>query len=72
MDQNDFYEDTKWCDGCGTYVRYLMSMEHSYCVECGGKVRLFNEEDWKAFNEGLRAGKAVLRDRRGDRGMESA
>lgn len=55
--QNDFYNDLKWCESCGDYERYLMSMEHSYCVECGSKVRLFNEEDWQAFNDKIKASK---------------
>jgi hypothetical protein len=57
MERNDFYNDLKWCDDCEGYVRYLKSMEHSYCIDCGCKVRLFNESDWAAFNEKMRAGK---------------
>lgn len=55
--KTDFYNDLKWCDDCGDYVRYLKSLDHSYCVECGGTVRLFNEGDWEAFNETMRAAK---------------
>lgn len=55
--KSDFYNDLKWCDDCGDYVRYLKSLDHSYCVECGGTVRLFNEGDWEAFNETMRASK---------------
>jgi hypothetical protein len=57
MERNDFYNDLKWCDCCDGYVRYLKSMEHSYCIDCGSKVRLFSENDWQAFNEKMRAGK---------------
>jgi hypothetical protein len=53
MDNLDFYNDLKFCDHCDQYVRYLMSMEHSYCVACGQKVRLFSEQDWEAFNESM-------------------
>ena len=55
--QSDFYSDLKYCDCCGDYQRYLMSMEHSYCVECGSKVRLFSSEDWENFNEKMKASK---------------
>ncbi len=51
---NDFYSDLKWCDSCSDYRRYLMSMEHSYCVECGGKVRLFSSDDWDSFHTELK------------------
>ena len=55
MDHFDFYNDTKFCPTCDRYVRYLMSIEHSYCADCGDRVRLFSEKDWKAFHEGLNA-----------------
>jgi hypothetical protein len=32
-----------------------MSIEHSYCVQCGGEVRLFSKEDWENFHENLTA-----------------
>jgi predicted transcriptional regulator len=51
---SDFYSDLKWCDACQDYRRYLMSMEHSYCVDCGCKVRLFNNQDWAQFNETIK------------------
>lgn len=70
--QNDFYNDLKWCDSCGDYERYLMSMEHSYCVECGSKVRLFNEEDWQAFNDKIKASKPKGGRPRKKRSAESA
>ena len=46
---NSFANDTKFCPCCNDYVRYLASVERSYCVECGGEVRLFSEADWQAF-----------------------
>ena len=56
MDTNlDYYSDRKYCPGCDEYVSYLMSVEHSYCVQCGGEVRLFSEADWTEFNEAMQA-----------------
>ena len=51
MKDLDYYSDKKWCPDCENYVSYLMSVEHSYCVDCGGEVRLFSKEDWEAFSE---------------------
>lgn len=72
MDRNDFYNDLKWCDDCSSYVRYLMSMEHSYCAQCGTKVRLFNDEDWQAFSEADGASKLKRDGHTGKRGAETA
>ena len=52
---NDFYSDRKYCDSCQQYVNYLMSVDASFCVECGGEVHLFSKADWKNFNENLQA-----------------
>ncbi|MEZ5979470.1 MAG: hypothetical protein R3F34_14800 [Planctomycetota bacterium] len=57
MERADYYNDLKWCDCCEDYVRYLQSMEHSYCVACGSKVRLFSEQDWQDFTESVRTSK---------------
>ncbi len=46
----DFYAETKWCDSCKSYVRYMMSMNHSFCVDCGSRVRLFNKDDARRFS----------------------
>ena len=54
MDQPDFYEDRKWCHQCEGYVPYLMSTDHSYCIQCGAEVRLFSDDDWQAFNASLK------------------
>ena len=54
MYPSDFYNDRKFCERCQTYVSYLQSTEHSYCVECGNPVRLFSTEDWSAFHEELK------------------
>ena len=52
---NAFYSDRKYCDACKKYVSYLMSIDTSFCVECGGEVHLFSKDDWKSFNENLQA-----------------
>ena len=49
MEHADYYSDRKYCSKCDNYVAYLMSVEHSYCVECGSEVRLFSKEDWGEF-----------------------
>ena len=51
MSSQDFYGERKWCEQCKDYVRYLMSMDHSFCVTCGSKVRLVNKEDQSRFSE---------------------
>ncbi|MBL8731062.1 MAG: hypothetical protein JNN13_01695 [Planctomycetes bacterium] len=45
----EFYNEQKWCEHCKQYVRFLMSVNHSYCVHCGGRVRLFNRNDSQSF-----------------------
>ena len=46
-----FYRETKWCGSCSAQVRYIASVDHSYCVQCGGKVRLFAPEQRAAVTE---------------------
>ena len=53
MDHQDFYHEKKWCGHCNIYVRYLMSVNHSYCVDCGTQVKLFNTEDASRFSTSL-------------------
>jgi hypothetical protein len=48
---SDFYTEQKWCSECNSYVRFMMSVNHSYCVNCGGRVRLFNSNDSATFQE---------------------
>ena len=48
---SEFYTEQKWCDECNGYVRFMMSVNHSYCVDCGGRVRLFNRNDSANFQE---------------------
>ena len=55
--EGSFYSDRKWCPSCDTYVPYLMSLSTSYCVECGGEVRLFSKDDWQAFADRMEARK---------------
>jgi hypothetical protein len=50
-DNSEFYSELKWCNDCHDYVRFLMSINHSYCVTCGARVRLFNRDDSRAFQD---------------------
>ena len=50
---SDFDRETKWCDTCNTQVRFLMSVNASYCTCCGGKVRLFAKAERQAFAEAV-------------------
>ena len=51
--KRDFETDTKWCEKCNSYQRYMMSVDHSYCAECGAKVRLFSKADALQFGDEL-------------------
>lgn len=52
MTTNDeYYRETKWCAQCQTYVRFLMSVNHSFCVQCGARVRLFSSDDDRGFTD---------------------
>ena len=55
MENLDYYSDRKFCPQCKDYVHYLMSIDQSYCVDCGSEVRLFSEDDWVAFNESIQS-----------------
>ncbi len=73
MENADYYTDLKFCAKCDKYVPYLMGVEHSYCTECGGRVRLFSQQDWDAFTENLaRQRPKGGRPRKEQRGRESA
>jgi hypothetical protein len=72
MEPFDYYTDRKYCPACDDYVPYLVSIEHSYCADCGSVVRLFSKEDWSQFNESLSERKARGGRPRKDRGKESA
>jgi len=71
---SDFYSDRKYCDHCDEYVSYLMSVDSSFCVQCGGRVHLFSKSDWETFNEGLqvRRGKGGRPRKTQKKGRESA
>lgn len=58
MQSNDYYGETKWCPCCERQVRFLASIELSYCVECGSEVRLFSQAEWTRFTETLEARKS--------------
>ena len=51
MDVHDFYHEKKFCLQCNNYVRYLMSVNHSYCVQCGSSVKMFSKEDAQLFSD---------------------
>ncbi|MCP3916407.1 MAG: hypothetical protein GY711_12690 [bacterium] len=55
MDNLDYYSDHKYCPTCDKYVSYLMSIEQSFCTQCGSEVRLFSKDDWQEFNESMAA-----------------
>lgn len=57
MGTSNFYNETKWCEACGDYVNFLLSLDHSYCVKCGAQVRLYSEADWTQVNEQMAARK---------------
>ncbi len=57
MNKPDFYKDKKFCAECEGYVNYLMGLEFSYCVTCGGRVRLFSKQDWENFNDTISRGR---------------
>ena len=57
MEHIDYYSERKYCTHCEKYVPYLMSVDKSFCAECGGEVRLFSECDWRQFNESMAARK---------------
>jgi hypothetical protein len=49
MDQANYYNEMKYCAHCRDYVRYLMSVQQSFCVQCGHEVKLFDERDRQRF-----------------------
>jgi hypothetical protein len=70
MDHFDYYSDRKYCTHCQKYVPYLMSVDQSFCAECGAEVRLFSESDWRAFNESMAARRPKGGRPRKDRGRK--
>ena len=53
MGDRDFLSEKKWCEKCNSYQRYLMSVDRSFCIECGSAVRLFSKADAEKFGEDL-------------------
>jgi len=49
-----------------------MSLDHSYCTECGERVRLFSQNDWQNFHENLQQKRPKGGRPRKQRGKESA
>jgi rRNA maturation endonuclease Nob1 len=49
----EFYRETKWCAQCERYVRFLMSVNHSYCIDCGGRVKLMSGDDTQRFGDAV-------------------
>ena len=72
MENPDYYNDRKYCEQCQRYVSYLMSLDHSYCTECGERVRLFSQNDWETFHDTLQRQKPKGGRPRKQRGKESA
>lgn len=50
-----YYDDTRFCTLCRTYVHYLLSPTRAYCVRCLGPVALFSERDRRQFEFALRS-----------------
>ncbi|MBK8096207.1 MAG: hypothetical protein IPK26_03825 [Planctomycetes bacterium] len=50
---SDFDRETKWCEACQTQVRFLASVSASYCIQCGGKVRLFSPVESVRFADAV-------------------
>ena len=61
MPLSDFFKDSKYCPRCHDYVRYLQSLDASFCIDCGGKVRLFSAADKRAFLRDLQQAKEARR-----------
>lgn len=55
--RNTFQYDQEYCPCCASYVKYLASIENSYCIECGSEVRMFSDADWSAFKDKMQARK---------------
>jgi hypothetical protein len=51
---NDYYSEKKWCPKCKGYVFYLIGLNRSYCVNCGGPVTLFSKRDREKFEDSLK------------------
>jgi len=73
METTDYYSDRKFCTHCNGYVAYLMSVDKSYCANCGQEVRLFSKEDWSTFHQTIQERRPKGgRPRKGQQNKESA
>lgn len=68
---SNFENDRKWCPECEAYVPFLLSVSESYCVECGGQVRLFSRDDWESFADRMSARRGP-KHRRGKKGRRDS
>ncbi|MDA0667444.1 MAG: hypothetical protein O3A95_02130 [Planctomycetota bacterium] len=62
MPQSDFFKESKYCSRCHDYVRYLQSLDASFCIDCGAKVRLFSAADKRTFQKKIKQAKEAQRD----------
>lgn len=54
---NQFATQTKFCAACNDYCSYLASPTKSYCIQCGGEMRLMSDTDWQRLQATLEARK---------------
>jgi len=45
------FDERKYCSRCRRYVRYLTSLNQSYCIHCDSKVVLFSKKDMRDFHK---------------------
>jgi transposase-like protein len=61
------FAEKKYCPHCERYERYLRSCNKAgiskyHCIICGEEVKLFSDEDQKAFDATVKSvGKAMVR-----------
>ncbi len=63
MQTNNYYDDRRFCDACGSYMRFLQSPSAAYCAECGGRVRIFSPGDMATFRSSLASKRVQAVDR---------
>lgn len=51
--QIEFWNESRFCPACDRYVHFLLSPEHAYCVDCGGRVSLLSAPDFRQFRKEL-------------------
>jgi len=64
--QSSYYDDLRFCDACGSYVRYLQALDKGYCVECGGRVKIFSREDLRRLGGSKKGSRYKLSDDEGE------